>query len=394
MDKKFLLASIAIAAILFGAFVLPFAGGQNSYLYTYSVMSGDTLSSIGLKFNVSWSSIASLNGIPSPYTIYVGEALLIPLSSSFVDYTVQSGDSLYGISQQYETSWKTIAQTNGIAYPYTIHVGEILEIPLDAVPTSISSTTSQTSTTFSYTVQSGDSLYSIGQNFGVAWQTLAQMNGISSPYTIYVGQVLLIPSTTSTQTSTTSSISSKSDLIGTGNALYDQYDATLLAAASKYGLDPLIIKSQIAQESLFNSLATSSDDPCGQLLQNGVDVGHSYGLMQMTPACITWFARTPSGAVDLVTDPSSTVWNSSAFNPTYNIYSGAYALYSSIQYVEQHFTGCTSSQYELMALSTYNSGSGSVYGCSSYSSKGTTYINSILSWYQTFSSLSGLPDPY
>jgi lysozyme len=44
-----------------------------------------------------------------------------------------------------------------------------------------------------YTVQSGDYLYLIGQQTGVSWQSIAQANGISSPYVIYVGQQLTIP---------------------------------------------------------------------------------------------------------------------------------------------------------------------------------------------------------
>lgn len=43
-----------------------------------------------------------------------------------------------------------------------------------------------------YTVQSGDSLSSIGYKLGVNWQDIANKNGIASPYTIYPGQVLKV----------------------------------------------------------------------------------------------------------------------------------------------------------------------------------------------------------
>lgn len=45
---------------------------------TYNVVRGDTLSGIGAKLGVDWKSIASLNGIGSPYTIYVNQKLQIP----------------------------------------------------------------------------------------------------------------------------------------------------------------------------------------------------------------------------------------------------------------------------------------------------------------------------
>jgi hypothetical protein len=44
-----------------------------------------------------------------------------------------------------------------------------------------------------HTVRSGETLYSIGQLYGVSWQSIAAANNISEPYTIYVGQVLIIP---------------------------------------------------------------------------------------------------------------------------------------------------------------------------------------------------------
>ena len=42
---------------------------------TYTVKSGDTLSGIGSKLGVAWKTLASKNGIKSPYTIYVGQKI-------------------------------------------------------------------------------------------------------------------------------------------------------------------------------------------------------------------------------------------------------------------------------------------------------------------------------
>jgi LysM repeat protein len=51
-----------------------------------------------------------------------------------------------------------------------------------------------------YTVQHGDSLYSIGLRFGVSWQSLAKANNIHKPYTIYSGTNLCIPASSSSGT--------------------------------------------------------------------------------------------------------------------------------------------------------------------------------------------------
>jgi len=45
-----------------------------------------------------------------------------------------------------------------------------------------------------YTVQKGDTLYSIAFRYGLDFRTLAALNGVREPYTIYPGQVLTIKS--------------------------------------------------------------------------------------------------------------------------------------------------------------------------------------------------------
>ena len=105
---------------------------QPSYT-TYTVKSGDTLSGIGAKLGVNWKDIANLNGISSPYTIYVGQKLKIsgsskkPSTPSTRIYTVKSGDTLSEIGQKLGVNWKTIASKNGISSPYTIYVGQKLK---------------------------------------------------------------------------------------------------------------------------------------------------------------------------------------------------------------------------------------------------------------------------
>lgn len=59
--------------------------------------------------------------------------------------------------------------------------------------------------TGTYNVVRGDSLSVIGQRLGVNWKDIASLNGLGSPYTIYVGQILKVPrGSTNTQASTSS----------------------------------------------------------------------------------------------------------------------------------------------------------------------------------------------
>jgi len=44
-------------------------------------------------------------------------------------YIVGYGDNLYSIAQAYGTSVEALAEANGLTYPYTIYVGQRLVIP-------------------------------------------------------------------------------------------------------------------------------------------------------------------------------------------------------------------------------------------------------------------------
>ncbi len=134
------------------------AAGQRNWAYSNAV------DNYAQQFRNEHNALYGSSGSPPP-----------PSSGTYV---VQPGDTLYAIGNRYGVSWQSIAQANGISYPYTIYVGEQLTIPGQ----------SQT-----YVVQPGDSLYAIGLRYGVSWSSIAQANGISYPYVIYPGETLVIP---------------------------------------------------------------------------------------------------------------------------------------------------------------------------------------------------------
>ena len=162
---------------------------------TYTVVYGDTLSEIAAKYGIGTSTLASLNGITNPNLIYVGQVLKIPSSSNnttsvtggnFKSYTVVAGDTLSEIAVKYGVSISDLADLNGISNINLIYVGQVLRIP------SISSTTTQQTQKIYYTVVSGDTLSAIASKFGTTTAAIASLNKISNINLIYVGQVLRI----------------------------------------------------------------------------------------------------------------------------------------------------------------------------------------------------------
>ena len=92
-------------------------------------------------------------------------------------YTVQSGDSWWSIANRYGMNMYTLAARNGKIIYSMLHPGDKLTI------------NGQTSHT--YTVRRGDTLSSIASRLGVSVSHLVQSNHISNPNRIYVGQRLL-----------------------------------------------------------------------------------------------------------------------------------------------------------------------------------------------------------
>lgn len=120
-------------------------------------------------------------------------------------YTVKTGDTLYLIAWKYKLDHRTLARWNHLKKPYVIVPGQkILIYP--AGYTGSNKSVSKTSRTKklkpktykklpkTYTVRSGDTLYSIARKFGVSVQSIQRANRLSSSTTIYKGQRLSIRS--------------------------------------------------------------------------------------------------------------------------------------------------------------------------------------------------------
>lgn len=96
----------------------------------YTVKSGDTLSRIAGYYSVTISQILAANpAIKNPALIYVGQKITIP-SSKFVEYTVRSGDTFYGIAAKYQISMTELKRANpNITNISMIYVGQKILIP-------------------------------------------------------------------------------------------------------------------------------------------------------------------------------------------------------------------------------------------------------------------------
>ena len=148
---------------------------------------------IAKKFGTTYQELARINGISDPNKIQVGQVLKLPNSSSISTYKVVSGDILIKIAKKFGTTYQEIAKLNGISNPNVIQVGQILKIPGSNSSNTTTSNQNSSSSYITYTIVSGDTLSKIAQRFGTTYQELARINGIANPNIISIGQIIKVP---------------------------------------------------------------------------------------------------------------------------------------------------------------------------------------------------------
>lgn len=232
------------------------------------VAPGDTLFNIAQLYNVDFNLLAALNGIADPESLFPEQALIIPptnvpaeptqettetsnlatesptplpsetllptntvtatttpvtLSSETpspteesqlsanpqIVHRVETGQTLFQISQQYSIPLETLAEANAIDDTSQLSIGQELVIPsgdeetLILIPTetpadeesllALATPTTIADEPTSHVISAGETLYQISLNYGVSLESLASANNILDTNQVVVGQELQIP---------------------------------------------------------------------------------------------------------------------------------------------------------------------------------------------------------
>lgn len=206
---------------------------------TYTVKAGDTLYSISRRFGISLSQLVSANGISTSSIIQPGETLRVAggeVTSSVVrtnttatsggHYTVQAGDTLYSIARRNGMNLSSLLSLNGLSQSSMIYPGQRLTLSQsEGISAGYRRTASSTSTTGNYTIQAGDTLYSISRRYGISLSTLLANNGLSASSLIRPGQTISVSGSSSTNVqsqavSYTSTSGSGNYTVKAGDTLY------------------------------------------------------------------------------------------------------------------------------------------------------------------------------
>ena len=104
------------------------------FLTLYTVKKGDSLYSVSREFGIPANLIAIWNAIPMPYTLLIGQCLILPSPNAV--YTVQNGDTYDSIAERTHISKRLLFAYNPQTYGGTapLYKGQTLVISFDESP--------------------------------------------------------------------------------------------------------------------------------------------------------------------------------------------------------------------------------------------------------------------
>ncbi len=184
---------------------MPVSSPPRRAFVKHRVRSGETLSTIARKYRTSMSKIARANNIHKHNYIVAGKILKIPLGKTIIsrqtkyskpkyskpkyksakNHVVKSGDSLWIIARQYDTTTKKIQSLNNLTST-NLYIGQVLNLPGGKNETSSSDYLGK------YHVKRGDSPFIIAKKHNMPLEQFLRINHLTPRSKIYPGQKLFI----------------------------------------------------------------------------------------------------------------------------------------------------------------------------------------------------------
>ena len=169
-----------------------------------------------------------------------------------VPYTVQPDDTVSTVAEKFGISSQALRELNLLARD-DLQVGQVLRVPntpgvtSDGLPTA-------TPEPFTYTVQEGDTLFSIALKFEVSPNDIVAAKTLADPNNVFVGQEFLIPGYQPSAPSSGSAGAGSTADPGAPAIHVVQPGEVLSVIAEKYGisLDELVGANRIANPNLVS----------------------------------------------------------------------------------------------------------------------------------------------
>ena len=164
---------------------------------TVTVRSGETLSDIAARYDVSVASLMRLNGIKNPDHVEIGSRLKVPGQAAAGPgrHRVSEGETLGAIAVRYKVSSRDLIALNGLRDADHVELGETLKLPANAVlpvtkpkqaPIKVVPGASQ------HIVGQGQTLSQIARAYNLPMTSLVSFNQLDNPDQVTVGMRLYL----------------------------------------------------------------------------------------------------------------------------------------------------------------------------------------------------------
>lgn len=243
----------------------------------YTISAGDTLLGIAIRYGLDWQDIAIANNMQENDLLQIGQVLRLPsiggvggpveASSGIVAgkqrHAVAADETLVSIGLRYGITWQELAVVNGLGEFSLLQIGQELALPasLDneeeprtttetesltisaatAVPVTTDPSASNsefsssrqsnpeasTATRIEYIVHSGDTPLAIALSHKISLQALYRANNLTDRSYLQIGQVLVIPGASETESNAaaeapapSSALAQQSYTVRTGDTVF------------------------------------------------------------------------------------------------------------------------------------------------------------------------------
>ncbi|MGA2502877.1 MAG: LysM peptidoglycan-binding domain-containing protein [Anaerolineales bacterium] len=189
--RKRIVACLAVLVILFSTTPVYAQTATPPNGPVYIVQAGDTLWGIAIRFNVSVTDILAVNNLTSQ-NIFPGDQLIIPgltgMSGTLITQPVPFGESLRSLSRQYRVDPALLIKLNHIVSPEELYAGyNLVLLQQDQQP----------ALTARSALAKGETILEMSVRQNTDPWTISQLNGLSEPQDALPGDLLYLPSGTS-----------------------------------------------------------------------------------------------------------------------------------------------------------------------------------------------------
>jgi LysM repeat protein len=273
---------------------------------SYTVAAGDTISSIAGAYGLSTASVLALNGLGWSSLIFPGQVLTLgtpaapaPVAEPVVEvtptvkYTIVAGDTISSIAARFGVSTATVLSANGLGASSLIFPDQTLTIPTTLVPVAASepvlavdlaSNVTPAPSGGTYTIVSGDTIAGIAAKLGLSQQALLDANGLQASSLIFSGDSLALPG--SPAAPATVSLASSGSSVTIMNEEMRANAAVIVQVGHELGVPSegiVIALATAMQESTLRNLTWGDRDSVG-LFQQRPSAGWGSVEQLTTPA--------------------------------------------------------------------------------------------------------------